>query len=30
VRLEERALGFLGVGEVLPDRRLAPRRMMVG
>jgi len=30
VRLEERVLGFLGVGEVLPERRLAPRRMLVG
>lgn len=30
VRLEDRTLGFLGVGEVLPERRLAPRRMLLG
>lgn len=30
VCVEDRTLGFLGVGEVLPERRLAPRRMLLG
>src|SRR5690606_6848327 len=30
VRLEEGVLGFMGVGEVLPEGRLAPRRMLLG
>jgi len=30
VRIADRNLGFVGVGEVLPQRRLAPRRMLLG
>jgi tRNA pseudouridine55 synthase len=30
VRLQDRSLGFIGIGEVLAERRLAPRRMLLG
>lgn len=30
VRLEDQSLGFFGVGEVLPEGRLEPRRMLLG
>jgi len=30
VRLVDRRMGFVGIGEVLPERRLAPRRMLLG
>lgn len=30
VRIADRNLGFVGIGEVLPERRLAPRRMLLG
>ena len=30
VRIVDRSLGFVGIGEVLPEGRLAPRRMLLG
>ena len=30
VRIADRSMGFVGIGEVLPEGRLAPRRMLLG
>ena len=30
VRVADRSMGFVGIGEVLPEGRLAPRRMLLG
>ncbi|HEX6993891.1 MAG TPA: tRNA pseudouridine(55) synthase TruB [Gammaproteobacteria bacterium] len=30
VRIADRNMGFVGIGEVLPEGRLAPRRMLLG